>query len=75
MAPGAQTLLKVLTDPKLPPEERVDVKKQIRRLDIRDWALILRAFNNWPFAPEVSKRHPPADAVLLVGSGAYDYWC
>lgn len=54
LAPGSQTLLRPLTDPSLPPEERVDVKKQIRRLDIKDWALIIRAFNNWPFAPEVS---------------------
>jgi len=54
LAPGAQSLLKSLTDPNLPPEERVDIKKQIRRLDIKDWALILRAFNDWPFAPEVS---------------------
>jgi len=52
LAPGAQSLLKLLTDPSLPPEERVDIKKQVRRLDIKDWALILRAFNNWPFAPE-----------------------
>lgn len=56
LAPGAQSLLKMLTDPKLPPEERVDVKKQIRKLDIKEWALILRAFNNWPFAPEVGDR-------------------
>ena len=59
LAPGAQSLLKPLTDPSLPPHERVDIKKQIRGLDIKDWALILRAFNNWPFAPEVSKHSPP----------------
>jgi len=53
LAPGAQSLLKTLTDPTLPPEERVDINKQIRRLDVSDWALILRAFSNWPFAPEV----------------------
>ncbi|KAF9643790.1 S-adenosyl-L-methionine-dependent methyltransferase [Thelephora ganbajun] len=65
LAPGAQSLLKPLTDPSLPPEERVDVKKQIRRLDIKDWALILRAFNNWPFAPEASKHHPLVIPTLL----------
>ena len=60
LAPGAQTLLKHLTDPSLPPIERVDIKKQVRNLDIKDWALILRAFNNWPFAPEVSNTTPPS---------------
>ena len=58
LAPGAQTLLKKLTDPSLPPEERVDIKKQIRDMDIKDWALVLRAFNNWPFAPEVNSTFP-----------------
>ena len=55
LAPGAQVLLKSLTDPNLPPEERIDIQKQVRRMDIKDWALILRAFDNWPFAPDVSE--------------------
>lgn len=66
LAPGAQSLLKTLTDPSLPSEERVDVKKQIRRLDIKDWALIIRAFNNWPFAPEVSGTIPCCRSSGLV---------
>jgi len=70
LAPGAQSLLKTLTDPSLPPHERVDIKTQIRRLDIKDWALILRAFNNWPFAPEVNKHSPPTPLLLLV-----KVWC
>ena len=59
LGPGAQTLLKSLADPSLPLEERVDLKKQIRYLDIKDWALVLRAFDQWPFAPEVSNTIPP----------------
>lgn len=74
LAPGAQTLLKPLTDPNLPPEERIDVNKQIRQLDIRDWALIIRAFSNWPFAPEVSGHRSSSTLISSflfgVGSGA-----
>lgn len=71
LAPGAQVLLKVLTNPSLPPEERLDVSKQVRRLDIKDWALVLRAFNEWPFAPEVSKDRP---SFLQVGFGVDRCW-
>ncbi|KAH9913355.1 S-adenosyl-L-methionine-dependent methyltransferase [Amylocystis lapponica] len=52
LAPGAQTLLKALTDPSLPPEQRLDVSKPPRDLTVADWALVLRAFDNWPFAPD-----------------------
>ena len=70
LAPGAQSLLKPLTDPSLPPGERVDIKKQIRQLDIKDWALILRAFNNWPFAPEVSSIILSSPSCCWSKSGA-----
>jgi len=52
LAPGANSLLKMLTDPSLPPEQRVDTSLSPRQLTIADWALIARAFDNWPFAPE-----------------------
>ncbi|KZT00848.1 S-adenosyl-L-methionine-dependent methyltransferase [Laetiporus sulphureus 93-53] len=52
LAPGAATLLKVLQDPSLPPEEQVDINKAPRDLSLADWALIVRAFDNWPFAPQ-----------------------
>ena len=68
LAPGSQVLLKPLTDPRLPPEERIDITKQVRRLDIKDWALILRAFNDWPFAPTVSERRPPPSSVSSSGA-------
>jgi transcription factor 1 len=47
-------LIKALTKPDLPDSERVDINKSIKELEVRDWALILRAFDEWPFAPEVS---------------------
>ncbi len=53
LAPGSASLLKVLTDPRLPPEEHVDLSKPIRKLTVADWSLIARAFNEWPFAPDV----------------------
>ena len=62
LALGAESLLKPLTDPSLPEEQRVDVDMPIRDLTINDWALIVRAFDNWPFAPEVCRR------ILLVRS-------
>ncbi|GJE94935.1 SAM-dependent methyltransferase [Phanerochaete sordida] len=52
LAFGAESLLKPLTDESRPPEERVDVKQPIRDLTVKDWALIMRAFDEWPFAPE-----------------------
>lgn len=58
LAPGAQVLLKSLTDSNLPPHECIDVRTQVRKLDLKDWALVIRAFDNWPFAPEVSEHRP-----------------
>lgn len=54
LAPGAGSLLKPLTDPSLPPEQRIDPHKPPRALSLADWALVIRAFDQWPFAPEVS---------------------
>jgi transcription factor 1 len=53
LAPGAEVLLQNLTDKKLPPEQRVDVRLTAKQLTISDWALIARAFDAWPFAPDV----------------------
>ncbi|RDB16929.1 Mitochondrial transcription factor 1 [Hypsizygus marmoreus] len=51
LAPGAQTLVKKITDPNLPESERVDVRKRVRTLTADEWALVAKAFNDWPFAP------------------------
>ena len=53
LAPGAEVLLKTLTDKTLPPEQRVDVRLTTKQLTLSDWALIVRAFDAWPFAPNV----------------------
>ena len=53
LGPGAKNMLPKLTDKNLPDEERVDIKKTPRSLDIREWRLVVRAFKAWPFRPEV----------------------
>jgi hypothetical protein len=53
LAPGAEVLLQTLTDKNLPPEQRVDIRLMVRQLTVSDWALIARAFDAWPFAPDV----------------------
>ena len=53
LAPGADVLLQTLTDKSLPPEQRVDIRLTVRQLTVSDWALIVRAFDAWPFAPSV----------------------
>ncbi|KAF8629119.1 hypothetical protein AX17_005705 [Amanita inopinata Kibby_2008] len=52
LAPGAQTLLKKVTDPDLPLSERIDPKRTVRNLTADDWKIIIKAFREWPFAPE-----------------------
>ena len=54
LAPGARTLLQSLTDTALPRSERINLAKRPRDLNIAEWALVLRAFDNWPFKPAVS---------------------
>ncbi|KAH9994962.1 S-adenosyl-L-methionine-dependent methyltransferase [Russula compacta] len=53
LAPGADVLLDRLTDKKLPPEQRVDIRLRVKNLTVSDWALLARAFDAWPFAPDV----------------------
>jgi hypothetical protein len=53
LAPGAQVLLKEITNVDLPESAQVDVRKQVRRLTISEWSTLIEAFDKWPFAPEV----------------------
>ncbi len=48
-------LLDKLNDKRLPPEQRIDIRMQVRQLTVSDWVLIARAFDAWPFAPEVRR--------------------
>jgi transcription factor 1 len=55
LAPGAEVLLDKLTDKRLPLEQRVDIRLRVNHLTVSDWVLIARAFDAWPFAPEVRR--------------------
>ncbi|KAF8902639.1 ribosomal RNA adenine dimethylase-domain-containing protein [Mucidula mucida] len=50
---NGDSLSKKLHDPSLPPDEYIDPETKLRELTVRDWALIVKAFDNWPFAPQV----------------------
>jgi len=56
LAPGSSVLLSRLTDPSLPVDHptHADVQKLVRKMEVKDWAAVVRAFDAWPFAPEVS---------------------
>jgi len=58
LAPGAGTLIRMVTDPKLPASQRLDVKMQVRAMTAQDWSILLKAFDEWPFAPGVSRPFP-----------------
>ncbi|OCB86899.1 S-adenosyl-L-methionine-dependent methyltransferase [Sanghuangporus baumii] len=51
LGPGAYNLLKRLGDPDLPPEERLDIDKKVRELQMRDWSIFVKRFDEWPFRP------------------------
>ena len=36
-------------------EQRVDIRLSVKQLTVSDWVLIARAFDAWPFAPEVHR--------------------
>ena len=55
LAPGAEVLLNKLYDKRLPLDQRVDIRTRVRDLTVSDWVLIARAFDAWPFAPEVRR--------------------
>ena len=43
----------MLSDPSLPRDQRVNISKSVRDLNLADWVLIHRAFDAWPFKPQV----------------------
>ncbi|KAL5523855.1 hypothetical protein ACEPAG_8028 [Sanghuangporus baumii] len=51
LGPGAYNLLPRLGDPNLPPEERFDIDKKVRELTMRDWCILVKRFDEWPFRP------------------------
>lgn len=52
LAPGSDVLKSYLTGDDVPPEQRADLKKIIRKMSVEDWAAVVGAFDRWPFAPE-----------------------
>ncbi|KAL1704146.1 hypothetical protein EV121DRAFT_206480 [Schizophyllum commune] len=55
LAPGALSLLpKVFPGPTLPPSQAIYPKVQVRGMQLRDWGILFRAFDEWPFKPTVS---------------------
>ncbi|KAJ8596602.1 S-adenosyl-L-methionine-dependent methyltransferase [Rhizopogon salebrosus TDB-379] len=51
LAPGADALKSYLSDD-VPAKQRADMKKIVRKLNVKDWAAVVGAFDRWPFAPE-----------------------
>ncbi|KAG0700711.1 S-adenosyl-L-methionine-dependent methyltransferase, partial [Suillus ampliporus] len=52
LAPGSDVLKSYLAGDDVPLEQRTDMKKIIRNLNVEDWAAVVGAFDRWPFAPE-----------------------
>ncbi len=66
LAPGALTLLTMLVNDIIPGGKKLDPNTEIRHLSVEEWALIVQAFDEWPFAPEVSSRFAIACHLFIV---------
>lgn len=53
LAPGSDALKSYLAGDDVPPDQRTDMTKSIRKMSVEDWAAVVGAFDRWPFAPEV----------------------
>lgn len=71
LGPGASSLSSALSDPSKDPSEIVDLDRVARDLSLKDWSLIVKAFHEWPFAPEVMSGISGSRAFTdpLVGFG------
>ncbi|KAJ7703220.1 S-adenosyl-L-methionine-dependent methyltransferase, partial [Mycena rosella] len=52
LAPNAQSLMKKLDSPSLDPKHRINPKTPVREMTVEHWALLVKAFDEWSFAPE-----------------------
>ncbi|KAI4524473.1 S-adenosyl-L-methionine-dependent methyltransferase [Schizophyllum commune Loenen D] len=60
LAPGALSLLpKVFPGPTLPPSQAIYPKVQVRGMQLRDWGILFRAFDEWPFKPTSGVKYYP----------------
>ncbi|KJA20076.1 hypothetical protein HYPSUDRAFT_43714 [Hypholoma sublateritium FD-334 SS-4] len=48
---GGRNLIPKMTDPSLPAEQRVDVSRSPRTLEMREWQILVNTFKKWPFRP------------------------
>lgn len=74
LGPGAlEALEKKVTGASLDPSERLDLEKAVRDMDISDWAILVKAFDEWPFAPTVgSHLFELWSLTALLGFGYYE---
>lgn len=76
LCPGADALLEPLTSRAIPVEDRLDVSKPIRELSTEDWLKVVKAFDEWPFAPTVSAfSHGMVIKFDLLSLGVDDNRC
>ncbi|KAF7298213.1 Glycoside hydrolase family 63 protein [Mycena chlorophos] len=52
LAPNALSLLKGISEPDLPADVRIDPQTHVRNLTVAQWSILVKAFDEWPFAPE-----------------------
>jgi hypothetical protein len=45
--------MKEITNLDIADSERIDIKKEVRKLTVAEWATFIDVFDRWPFAPEV----------------------
>ncbi|KJA15687.1 hypothetical protein HYPSUDRAFT_207691 [Hypholoma sublateritium FD-334 SS-4] len=48
---GRRNLIPKMTDPSLPAEQRVDMSRSPRTLEMREWQIHVNTFKKWPFRP------------------------
>lgn len=65
LAPGASNLLKTLTIP-ASEDKFVDVSQEVRTLSVEDWANLVDAFIEWPFAPQVEFSNIDLMIILIL---------
>lgn len=64
LAPGAHNLLASLNN-NVPGENHINVKSKVNELNIHNWATLVKAFSEWPFAPDVRLVQTLAYSVLI----------
>lgn len=47
----------------MPDNKRIDVSKLVRLMTLQDWAVLVDAFDKWPFAPKV---RASASSIFIV---------